>query len=251
MVNLINENSFVYSFMCNDYKIELATVDINKLIPHEEVDFNKIKTIAKGIKEIGYIKHTIPCIEYDDNFIVLDGHHRLESLKMLGYKRAPIQIVQPESIILDYWYHVISNPKWTPLLSEDSHSSVEVTFAEYQLKDSGLITKINYDQTKDIFSSIQNIYHTYGVDQFYRQSTMPQDKTWVQYNGITLDMIIKSALKGKLMPPGLSRFKIPYKVLNLEVPLLLLKKGTKVDWEKFYEKIYGSQVCELPVICVN
>ncbi|WP_026590541.1 ParB N-terminal domain-containing protein [Bacillus sp. UNC437CL72CviS29] len=251
MVNLMRESEYVHSFLCNNHKIELAVVDIDKLIPHEEVDLKKIKTVSEGIKDSGFVKHTIPCIKYDDKFIVLDGHHRLASLKGLGYKRAPIQIVSQDSIVLDYWYHVIGDSNWKPQLSDTIHLNVGVTIAEYKCKDSESIMRVKNQNINDIFTSIQDIYHSYGVNRFYRQSTMPQNESWVQYSGISLETIINNALKGNLMPPGLSRFKIPYKVLNLEVPLSLLENGEEAEWICFYEKTCGFQVCDFPVVCIN
>lgn len=243
-------SDYTHSFKYNNNKIELSVVDISELIPHEEVDDKKIDIIFKRIKENQCIKHTISCIRYADKFIVLDGHHRLMSLKLLGYKKAPIQIVNKESVILDYWYHVINDPQWNSTFINHEAMGNQLV-AEYGLKKFDDLMKVNCLESNDIFNAIQEIYQSYRMLKFSRQLEKPCDKPWVKYSGLTLDVMIENALKSNRLPPGLSRFRIPYKVLNLEIPLCFLEDKKGIDWKKFYQKKREFQVFDLPVITID
>lgn len=105
LYNIFNQT---YRKICkSDFGIELALIDIDKLIPHEKIEPMRIKKLSASIEKSKHIKHPIPCIEVDNYYLVLDGHHRLETLKALGLKYAPIQIVNKNNFVLDYWYHDI------------------------------------------------------------------------------------------------------------------------------------------------
>ncbi len=71
----------------------LALVPIHVLKPHEEVDENHLRELAKQIISDGVLKH--PILADMDTMTILDGHHRVEILKRLGKKLIP-------AILIDY-----------------------------------------------------------------------------------------------------------------------------------------------------
>jgi hypothetical protein len=74
-------------------KLELKTcvVDIKTLRPHEEVIAEKVNQVKRDILSRGYVKY--PVLVDLKTFVILDGHHRVEALKQLGFDKAPVFFV--------------------------------------------------------------------------------------------------------------------------------------------------------------
>ena len=66
-------------------------INISVLKEHEQVDQNHLLAIKNSIKNTNLFKE--PIIVDKQNLIVLDGHHRLRSCKMLGLSKIPCILV--------------------------------------------------------------------------------------------------------------------------------------------------------------
>ncbi|MCH8519249.1 MAG: hypothetical protein LAT82_00650 [Nanoarchaeota archaeon] len=79
-------------------------VEIDALLPHEEVDFENYEVVSAGIAENNVIERAI-IIDKKSN-VILDGHHRYSVLLDLGCKFIPVvyvNYVQDSSFILDFY----------------------------------------------------------------------------------------------------------------------------------------------------
>lgn len=83
--NDFNDNKEIYN------KIEL--VDTSKLKRIE--DYNPVRANKLKDKILNDNIFSVPIIVEKDNFMILDGHHRFEVAKMLGFKKIP-------AIVVDY-----------------------------------------------------------------------------------------------------------------------------------------------------
>ena len=74
-------------------KLEFRTciTDISMLLPHEDVDDDTVELIINDVVENGVIKY--PVVADVRTFIILDGHHRVEALRELGYDYVPVFFV--------------------------------------------------------------------------------------------------------------------------------------------------------------
>ncbi|MFA5770007.1 MAG: ParB N-terminal domain-containing protein [Patescibacteria group bacterium] len=70
---------------------KICLIDINKLISHEMVSSRKLKQVKNDLMIKGYIKN--PVVVESENFIILDGHHRVAALKQLGASKIPAFLV--------------------------------------------------------------------------------------------------------------------------------------------------------------
>lgn len=66
-----------------------------KLRSHEAIDQNRLKVVLEKIKTDGFFIK--PIIIEREEFIILDGHHRVAALKRLGAKVIPAYIVDYQS----------------------------------------------------------------------------------------------------------------------------------------------------------
>lgn len=74
-------------------KLQLKTcvVDPSLLLPHEDIDHNRLKLVVEDIIYSGYVKY--PVVVDVRTFIVLDGHHRVRATEELGLKYVPVFFV--------------------------------------------------------------------------------------------------------------------------------------------------------------
>lgn len=73
--------------------MKITNIKISKIKEHEAVDKKHLKIIKKTIIDSGVFKE--PIIIDKKTLVVLDGHHRLNSCRDLGFEKIP-------SIMVDY-----------------------------------------------------------------------------------------------------------------------------------------------------
>jgi uncharacterized protein (DUF1015 family) len=74
---------------------EIVIFEIEELREHEEIRPDYLEALKNEILLDGILKMPI-CID-KNTCIILDGHHRLQALKRLGYKKIPCVLVDYQS----------------------------------------------------------------------------------------------------------------------------------------------------------
>jgi L-serine kinase (ADP) len=69
----------------------MKVLKISDLLAHEKVDDAHLSNLCKQISSDRVLKK--PILVDENTNIVLDGHHRLEALRVLGYTKIPAQTV--------------------------------------------------------------------------------------------------------------------------------------------------------------
>jgi hypothetical protein len=70
---------------------ELSLINIDELKLHEVVNSPHLRELQAQISRDGYLK--VPIIVDKNSLVILDGHHRLNCCKNLGFKRIPCMLV--------------------------------------------------------------------------------------------------------------------------------------------------------------
>ncbi|MFT4308779.1 MAG: ParB N-terminal domain-containing protein [Candidatus Woesearchaeota archaeon] len=77
------------------------TVMLGELRPHERIDEERLKEVISEIRSHG----VVPIVIDETTGVILDGHHRCEALRTLGYVSVPVRAVdyQNDSVVLEAW----------------------------------------------------------------------------------------------------------------------------------------------------
>lgn len=83
--------------------LRFALVDIRRLHGHEQIRPALLEELIEQIRRDGVLKRPVLVAERD--FVILDGHHRIEALRALGYKRVSVYLVDYDSdlVTLGTW----------------------------------------------------------------------------------------------------------------------------------------------------
>jgi len=91
-------------------KLDIALVETDRLLLHEETIPEVLRALAHRIEEDGVLK--APVIVDHETLVVLDGMHRVEALRMLGCQFTCVCLVDYRSpeIRVERWCRTVSNP---------------------------------------------------------------------------------------------------------------------------------------------
>jgi len=88
-------------------RIKKYLVRIRDLVNHEGVEYSRVKHLTRSVRELGVLFK--PVIVDSKTKAVIDGHHRVATLKLLGAEYVPAIIVDYRSDVrrIDAFTHVL------------------------------------------------------------------------------------------------------------------------------------------------
>ena len=72
-------------------QIRYAVVELAKLRGHERTQEPLLRKLVDRIRADGFLRR--PVLVEAEHFVILDGHHRVEALRLLGCARVPVYLV--------------------------------------------------------------------------------------------------------------------------------------------------------------
>jgi hypothetical protein len=224
----------------------ISIVNLNELKPHEEVVDPVVGSLANDVLREGELRD--PLIVDQEDYVILDGMHRFNSLRLLKCRFVPCCLV-------DYDNPLIKVGAWFRLFAVDDAETV----AERLLKDAGLhyssrkveLGKMNNDsqtiiltRTSAEFSLPESIdpvqlartaanLEKTMVKQGHAVTYSPEDTALQKMQSNELNLIIsvpifskhqirEFGLTGHLLPHKITRHVIPSRPLRIDVPLKML-----------------------------
>lgn len=250
-----NSRSEPLAYIIKDRRLELdiAVLDANSLYLHEETVPDLLAHLSRLIRSDGMIKH--PIIVDRKSLVVLDGVHRVAALRKQGIKRVPACLIDYDSpnIRVCSWYRTITgllNPEDVLALIRKAGATTKKIedLDEDALGISPTIAAVKFkNQTFLVCSSFQNLVEAYDIIGDIEESIRAKGLR-VRYEteqDALLDLqdrtveavlcmptlnkkeIIKAALSGQVFASKATRHVIPARIMNLNVPLALLKDVKK------------------------
>jgi hypothetical protein len=175
------------------------------------------------------------------DLVLLDGATRTESMKKLGLKHAIVQVVDPMTISLGTWHHVVRGVDTAAVLT-----SIESGDGITLIKGVGTPAVHTHDgdsyrvvsETLSDNAALSSLVGGYVGKWTINRSPDPRVEavtsrfsdwaTIIEFPTLTVDDVMKAALGNDLLPAGITRFVVPERALRLNVPLELLDSGRSV-----------------------
>lgn len=74
-----------------DLAFALEVVDSARLKAHEEILEDHVRLVVAGLRKLGELRD--PVVADRASGVILDGHHRHEALRRMGYRKVPVAFV--------------------------------------------------------------------------------------------------------------------------------------------------------------
>lgn len=224
----------------------LSVVDIEDLKPHEEVIEEVVQALTREIRDAGVVHD--PLMVDQDDFVILDGMHRYNSLKQLGCHFAPCCLLEYASprIKVGSWFRLFTVSDPTKL----TESILDEMKLEYSRKrDHASVLECDTDTLiltgdRDVFSFSSSlepfercrmaariekriVYNGHDVTYLSEPVAMHHLKSGQANLVIAMPAFSKTeirefGLERKLLPHKVTRHIIPSRPLAMDVPLELL-----------------------------
>lgn len=211
----------------------LAVVELSRLMLHEAHDPSRLSRLRDRVDAEKTQSNPVIASASGDDFLVLDGAHRVHALKDLGCGLALIQAVQlPERT--ESWQHLLSGSNlFDPSGMEDVEVSGERDadfLAEIEVH-GGEIFSVR-PRERDLSSEVallwklQSLYPKNSVvARVEPGETAPlsDGEMLVRYRSFSTSELMEMVARDFVLPAGITRFHIPRRILGVRFPLRFLK----------------------------
>lgn len=244
-----------------DLELTLTLQPIPKLWPHEHVDETHVDALERDIREAQLLRN--PIITDRDSNVVLDGMHRLRSLRRLGHAHAPVCQVpyHNPAVGVGSWSRrygptatavistvvdrledrgvAVSSRVGTPPADQLALITDEVTYAIAPTA-AGFTSLIN--PIKTVVETFQTHGHGPTLHPASDGPVSPDGGVVVRPPPPSKNAVIRAATEGPLLPPNTSRHVIPSRPIGLDVPLSLLDRSLDAGRRSLDEHVRTREV---------
>lgn len=225
---------------------EIISVPISRVYLHEELQNSRLENVKAEIKKaMTLVNVPVGMRMGRDDYLLLDGAHRLGAIRELGYDRMPLQVMSnpPE---LSFWSHLVANSDWISTLNQNT--DIALTH-----ESKGAIARIQAEsfhafvcpsdlsssvmRKVDVLRSLSRLYETAERIPYWNDvSFITGAQSMVSFvETLTLADLAEIALSGRLLPSGVTRIICRGRVLNLNIPLDLCRNEFVYQCDRFIQ----------------
>ncbi len=214
----------------------LRVVPLANVLRHEEVDPIRVEQLMTRLRTERIQVNPVICAAVGDRFVVLDGATRTEALRNLGLENVVIQVVDPATVTLETWHHVIRNcpadaviehlEQEPSLLFVPDDGAPKVTPAEGQpvsVMGKGISVNATLKSLVGAYVGRWTVSRIIDPSVDVVSWRFPDWSVIVEFPCMIVDQVLKAALGDDLLPAGVTRFLIPERVLRLNIDLSILE----------------------------
>ncbi len=244
---------------------DLRIVPLDYLILHEDHDRKRLARLRDRVQEEQVQRNPVIVSHYEDRYLVLDGAHRVHALREIGCSLVLVQVVElPEKA--EGWGHLLSSGDVTAAL--DRVRGVEVSSEEPA---NGWLARVETGEGARMFvraaeggliseaRALCRLWGAYPEDAAVRRLQpvdpvrLAGDEAVIFYRGFTPVELAELVQAEMVLPAGITRFRIPERVLGVRFPLekldgdpetreAELRAFVEERWEANRIRYYGEPV---------
>ncbi len=258
-----------YMLTFQGFEMVLEVAELHKLLPHEEILPASLEKLSNEIERDKILKH--PIIVDRNSMIVLDGNHRTEAMKELGYSYIPICTVDYRNPLIEVkcWYRTIQGTRYESLakafqdfrdLDSDLDDASKIVNSINALvinsKEQALISD-PYRNLPELYEALKEIEKELRDSGFKIDYASEEAATkgflegrflaYIAMPPLTKEMIIEVAHLGRRFPCKTSRHIFFGRPMGINFPLAFLKNRSVTDANReFYLWISKKQIEQIP-----
>jgi L-serine kinase (ATP) / ParB family transcriptional regulator, heme-responsive regulator len=198
----------------------LRIVATSALYMHEATEPERVNRVAAQLLTTGCQHNPVLATPVAGRWLILDGHHRVTALRAAGVGAALVQHVElDETVHIGSWTHELSGPVVAPPPAPSHGRRVARLISrqgEYDVLAAGT----------DLRRRVTAMWQLAGryADQPYRRIT--RHDPWargatcrIEYGRLSANDCLLLVELGLTLPPGVTRFQVPGRILNVRAPL--------------------------------
>jgi hypothetical protein len=230
---------------------DLRVVPLDRLKLHEAHDGSRLSLLAERIRVEGVQRHPVIISSQKDDYLVLDGAHRVQALKNLGCKFVLAQEIEPPEKA-ESWGHLLTIPERSKLYEI---GSVEVSGGT---TDSWL-AGIEFAGGERVFvravesGLVGEVEGLWGLQKLYPEGgavhrvdpgvtvELAEDEAVIRYRPFTLEELVEMVRSGAVLPAGITRFRARERVLGVRFPLENLQGGEVEERNEGLRRFVGER----------
>jgi len=253
----------------------LTFVEIDELIPHEEIIPSLLDSVVSELRAAGMLLH--PVVVSSQHHVVLDGNHRVEALRRIGVKRVLAYRVDyySDEVAVKRWFRTVGgnmdveellkrvavtlNVEVVRIGREESIASLEsdVRAIASVLDQNGSAfllrswSPVPTYRAYAMMAEIDRVFAPFGLSHETEEEALArlergERRAVIASRPIRKEEVIESALKRMRFPPKSSRHVVRGRVLFAMVPLEVLLSGDESAAESYLRYLGGLKVMTLP-----
>lgn len=232
----------------------LRIIPLEHLLLHEAHDPRRLKRLRERlISEDAQTNPVIASAAGDDGFLVLDGAHRMHALREAGCRLALAQLVAlPEEA--EGWQHLLRAPgapgEMEGVVLHEASKVSDGTVAEVEANGERLLASSLQSDLASRIDALWGLRALYAegvpVSRFGAGEVVSPsgDEVAVRYRGISSAEILAAVSAGTVLPAGVTRFRVPRRILGVRFPLSLLKENDAARAEGELEVLVSARLRE-------
>ncbi len=224
---------------------ELRIVSVDAILPHEKSDVQRSQPLMKRLEKAEYFTNPPLVAELPDGrYVLMDGSNRHVSMGLLGFEHLMVQILDYDSdyVELGVWQHIVADWESQRLLQVlesiddtdirsgwDSSAVAQILLREgpvysiHAVADGLAERNATLTQVVSAYHNSATLYRTPLTDPGQIWSLFPSGVALVMFPIYKPEDIIKAALLGAYLPPGVSRHIVHGRALNVNYPMERLR----------------------------
>ena len=222
---------------------QLAVVPLELIRRHETIDPLRVERLKSRIEsERIQVNPMVCCVAPEGELVLLDGATRTETFKRIGLEHAVVQLVDPGTVDLQTWHHVVRGCSPEDVVgAAESHPNLTLDHMKGtpSVHTSGgvsvLVRGIDLSSNATLTALVQCYVGRWNVSRVTDPSlesvawAFPDWAAIAEFPTLTIEDVMNAAVTNDLLPPGITRFLVPERALRLNVPLELLAAPTSAE----------------------
>ncbi len=214
---------------------QLRIVPLERLILHEAHDEARLATLRERVAAEAVQRNPVILTPHNEDFLLLDGAHRAHTMFTLGCAFVLAQLIDPPNKV-ESWTHLLSNPSLDHLSESENLLASEDLGVGWlaAIETTGGARSYLRARKPSLACEVRALWDlqaAYPSDAPVRRldsgavASLEDGEVRVYYRPFTVGELTEVVRGDAVLPAGITRFRVPERVLGVRFPLESLIDG--------------------------